>query len=496
MSVVNSRLLMALFILGFALFLLLLTFTMWAGSSAILSPAFFGAMFLSLFTFVRSACFYIAFFTIALLSNKLFESNALFLSIITSLLLFSGILFSSFPDFFRISPAAILFCGSIFIGAGSAFSFMIWLQIASRLSLQTAGLAIIAATFLSGPLFFIVMALPSSVTSLTVIGVVAPLSFLFLVFCTAKCFSVKDRSTPNLTLRKSFREILAPLWKSLVSICIIGFVSGVLRMTTISDESTGRAVNDVSMLAMSLAALVLIVFWNKYWDKFELTAVYQIAFPVVSTGFILLPFLGYVYRYFFTGLSFLTFSVVSMLMLLSCIKASGGSSKQLRFVFGIFAGCIYFSIGAGSAVGTLAANATDFGFTQLLVLTMVCIYLLGIAFFAIRDRQRKQPQASNSELVFMETNRNAISRQCEKLAAVYSLSKREQEIAEHLARGRDVPYISNTLFISKNTVRTHSKKLYRKLAIHSRQELLDKLEEVLLDKTQDPVDTTEKSARR
>ena len=36
-----------------------------------------------------------------------------------------------------------------------------------------------------------------------------------------------------------------------------------------------------------------------------------------------------------------------------------------------------------------------------------------------------------------------------------------------LARGRDVGYIEKTLFISRNTVNTHRKNLYRKLGIHA-----------------------------
>lgn len=45
-----------------------------------------------------------------------------------------------------------------------------------------------------------------------------------------------------------------------------------------------------------------------------------------------------------------------------------------------------------------------------------------------------------------------------------------------LARGRDLPTISKTLFISRSTVQTHSKSLYRKLDIHSKQELIDLVE--------------------
>ena len=49
-----------------------------------------------------------------------------------------------------------------------------------------------------------------------------------------------------------------------------------------------------------------------------------------------------------------------------------------------------------------------------------------------------------------------------------------------LAKGRDVPSIAKQLFISENTVRSHSKSIYKKLDIHSKQELLDLLETIEL----------------
>lgn len=43
--------------------------------------------------------------------------------------------------------------------------------------------------------------------------------------------------------------------------------------------------------------------------------------------------------------------------------------------------------------------------------------------------------------------------------------------------GRDAPSISEELCISANTVKTHIKRIYRKVDIHSRQELADMVED-------------------
>ena len=44
----------------------------------------------------------------------------------------------------------------------------------------------------------------------------------------------------------------------------------------------------------------------------------------------------------------------------------------------------------------------------------------------------------------------------------YGLSRREAEVLDLLARGRDVPYVAEELVISKNTVRTHTKSIFAK----------------------------------
>lgn len=60
----------------------------------------------------------------------------------------------------------------------------------------------------------------------------------------------------------------------------------------------------------------------------------------------------------------------------------------------------------------------------------------------------------------------------------YHLSPREREILPILLRGRDAKYIMDTFYISQSTAKTHIYNIYRKFGIHSRQELLDFVEDV------------------
>lgn len=45
------------------------------------------------------------------------------------------------------------------------------------------------------------------------------------------------------------------------------------------------------------------------------------------------------------------------------------------------------------------------------------------------------------------------------------------------AKGRNLDYIHNSLVISKSTVSMHRQHIYRKLVVHSQQEMIDLIEQ-------------------
>ena len=59
------------------------------------------------------------------------------------------------------------------------------------------------------------------------------------------------------------------------------------------------------------------------------------------------------------------------------------------------------------------------------------------------------------------------------LARQHGLTPREREVLELIARGRNRQYVAEKLVISEGTAKTHIKRIYAKLGIHSREELLD-----------------------
>ena len=66
----------------------------------------------------------------------------------------------------------------------------------------------------------------------------------------------------------------------------------------------------------------------------------------------------------------------------------------------------------------------------------------------------------------------------DSLIETYGLSAREGEVLKEFAMGRSAHYIAEWYMLSEHTVKTHIRRAYAKLDVHSRQELLDRIEEM------------------
>lgn len=58
------------------------------------------------------------------------------------------------------------------------------------------------------------------------------------------------------------------------------------------------------------------------------------------------------------------------------------------------------------------------------------------------------------------------------LSSTYNLSERETEIVLMMVRGLNIAHIAEALYIAKGTVKTHQSRIYQKMSIHSKAELL------------------------
>lgn len=138
-------------------------------------------------------------------------------------------------------------------------------------------------------------------------------------------------------------------------------------------------------------------------------------------------------------------------------------------------------VGAAIGVWASAASLTHPVAVQLatggLVLGFAAYALIGLKNFSFIDTIKGVTKVVDIRSINIEeASRVTLEQACSAIANRVSLTPREREVFEMLARGRDSFYIQERLTVSRNTVKAHVKHIYAKLDIHTHQELLDIVE--------------------
>lgn len=133
--------------------------------------------------------------------------------------------------------------------------------------------------------------------------------------------------------------------------------------------------------------------------------------------------------------------------------------------------CYYAAVPLAQAAGSgLEAWIDPLAFVVGIMLAAAL--LISLAVFMASDGMRTisfvrhQPTSTSTPL-------DARELRCADLAASTGLTQREQDVLYYLSMGHSAKKIAETLFVSYETVRTHTTNLYRKLNVHSKQELID-----------------------
>lgn len=147
---------------------------------------------------------------------------------------------------------------------------------------------------------------------------------------------------------------------------------------------------------------------------------------------------------------------------------------RLMQTIGVLVGAI-----AGHLVNDLAGGSPDASYTITMIVLFAFLAMMLLKFRDFRFEKTiaeierpSMPSASTHE----DATAPSIDDRCKALGREYGLTERETEIFAMLARGRNSIFIQEHYVISRNTVKTHVKRIYKKLEVHSQQELIDLVE--------------------
>ena len=447
--------------------------------------------------------------------------------------------------------------GGALLGLGSAGFYMLWQRLFASQEADSGNRELILGTAWAALLYFSLYLIPQAVTAFLIPLVFLPLFGLTIALKSRTIdrdqamFQDVPREHPRV-----YRRVARDYWRSALCVGALGFCTGIMRSLAIGEPAVGSLVNALSMGGMCAAAIALLALWQFKNLRLNVVGAYRVFFPIVITGFLVLPFLPEGYVRWLAAVLYAVYSVAIMLMMIQCAQASRDRGINPVFIYGFFGGIVYALHDVGFIGGTFAEQIMVMGVAPLAVVALVAVYLLGLMYFigqggfvrifkldadsadaaasielvalrASRASERRsegrraaadtalgakadgeeesQPHSERRQGAGADAHRQTaqgtgaasantraqrarrarpdervyqdrISKQAAALQRRYRLSAREAEVMELIARGNTVARIAEDLVVSENTIRTHSKRIYAKLDIHKKQELLDLIE--------------------
>ena len=302
---------------------------------------------------------------------------------------------------------------------------------------------------------------------------------LALPFLSMGMLVLCNRSvTDELRAERWFSRASLPSFGRMVAaMAVFFFIWSILNMTLkhgTGHYSFGALATPVYTLLSQVILFAFCAF--VYWWVFvrhrhlDITVVWRFTYVLMALALFMLVAFGM--AQFIQAFTSAAVVVAKMFLWLGLANVAHHSSFRPFLVF--CPGMLLYSLpdwlgrSAASFLGLESLNPAIASFMLVVTVVMVAFFL--------------PSRSPDVQLLLSDLNGTApaaigegdgIDERCVLVGRMRGLSPREIEIMQYLCKGRSRPYIAETLYLSENTVRTHSRRIYGKLNVHNKQELLD-----------------------
>ena len=253
-----------------------------------------------------------------------------------------------------------------------------------------------------------------------------------------------------------------------------GFVFGIMQHFSGSIESVSPTLVVFQQGGRALAAIVFFV--GLCFLSWRPHTVYRVSTVIVLVGLILLPMFGsnnsflagFIAHAAYGFFECMTWAIVLEVMRQRKSDAGGvAGGARLLSALGLLLGSII-------VVAARTGLSLDSLQMQSILSSAVCLLVVAVMTVLGNDRDSNVwAMLKSGETVARQIEDDGSALAIAELSLRYGLTEREREILSLLSEGRTSPYISKELLIGVNTVNTHKRRIYQKLGIHNKQELID-----------------------
>jgi DNA-binding CsgD family transcriptional regulator len=368
-------------------------------------------------------------------------------------------IFSYYPTSNATVTTALLVVGALIMGAGTACLHMEWGRMFSRLGPRKTILHGTFGTFGAMLLVSIMFFLPSIAT--WVILTLLPLCCVTTIILQRRSLSIAGSEATQTRLNIP--------WRFLCTSFIQGTAFGILQSILLIVEGS-TATTIISVVGSLIGAMTL--FFVVFLFRLDFNQLmYHVGFVILASSFALMAAAG---SLFIGGrlLNAIGYRFIDILMWALCTYLVKQRELPTNWVFAVTTGALIIGQVFGAFIGSLVRNTptmqqTDLG---LLSVFMVFIILAGALFMSNKNNLQKgwgmiRPGAGDGL-------NDDFQVACALATDGFELTPRELEVFELLAQGNSKSYISEKLFLARETVKTHTRNLYRKMSLHSQEELI------------------------
>lgn len=368
-------------------------------------------------------------------------------------------IFTNYPSVNPTLTNCLLIAGGLLAGGGTACIHTEWGRLLSQLGSRKT---IIHITFGSVGAMLLTLAIsPLPSTAIWIILVLLPPACIAILI-------IQKRSLGDVDQNKSVGALYVP-WRLLITSFIQGTAFGMLQTILLIVGRTQEAMI-VSVVGSVLGAvLVLAVVFAFKLDFNQL--IYHVGFVILAASFAIMATAG---SYFVGGwlINALGYRFIDILMWALCVYLIKHRGLHTNWVFPVATCALILGQVFGSITGALVRSAfsSQDGGMQVLAVCMLFIILTSALFLSNKQNVEKgwgmvQPYRSDEQ-----SDSFAVS--CALVTDGYELTAREMEVFMRMARGKRRQHIADELFLAPETVKTHARNIYRKMQIHSQEELM------------------------
>ena len=357
---------------------------------------------------------------------------------------------------------ASLFAGCAFGVVGAAF-YLAWASFVAKVGFVRFRLMILSCIVSSmfGSLFAVWLHyVPDSERQVFVLVFLVASFPLLRLFGERRLFGCE----PESTYRPVPSDAKIPK-KFVITLFVLGVALGLMQ-SIFTLINTLIMLGPLSSVGFAVAALLMAGFVFVFDFDFN-RLLYQIGFPLIAFGFLLLlafgdGFWGYI-------LSVTGYRFCEIIMWVLCIYLIARIRGAETYLFPLLASVLAF----GQAVGLLTFDGRfEAHLVQISLAAVTVLFMSALLLVTSKGTKESWGIVTPGERPRSWNTDEALS----EIAVDAMFTSRETEVFALLAQGKNKRAISRDLVLSENTIKTHIAKIYQKLDIHSQQELIDLVE--------------------